>query len=198
MFITPPRRTDESLVITPDAPKSSNRFVFATSGTGGDGQDGQLGIVGAVGGDRRGQYDAGHCQVTAGGGYGGTGGSSGGGAAGAPGAAYAFVFACNRNGYSENEKPFAVHNDATVNPDTPNCGMTFKGSLGESETEISYGQVKTAAFGSDGTDAATTTTGKPGAYGVKGTATGSGRTSITEGDIIYKPNSGVYQYIYIQ
>ena len=196
MYITPPARTDESLVITPDAPKSNNRFVFATGGAGGDGQDGQLGVAGANGGAKRGEYDSGHCEVAGAGGNGGTGGSSGGGAAGAPGAAYAFIFACNREGYSEAENPFAVRNDATVDPNTPNCGMEFKGSLGVSETEASYGKVQTALFGTDGTDAASTKTGSPGTYGLKGSSSG-GRASITENDIIYKPYSGVYHTMYI-
>ena len=195
MFITPPARTNESLVITPDTPKANNRFVFVTAGQGGDGQDGQLGIVGAAAGNRKGYYDAGHCEVAGNAGSGGTGGSSGGGAAGSPGASYAFIFACNRDGYSESKHPFAVK-DSTSRPDTPNCGISFEGSLGMSETESSYGKVTPIAFGADGGDAKPVNGSNPGAYGAKGT-NNQPRSTILYNNIEYRPMSAVYNTIYL-
>ncbi len=75
--------------------------------------------------------------------------------------------------------------------------MSFKGSLGVSETEASYGRVQTAVFGSDGTDAKESHTGSPGANGLKGMSTASGSSIIHENGISYKPHSGVYHYIYL-
>ena len=196
MFITPPARKNETLIITPDDPKDVNHFVFVTAGQGGEGQDGQMGAVGAAGGKQLGFYEAGHCEVSGASGAGGIGGSSGGGASGAPGAAYAFIFACNRSEYSEENNPFIVQ-DYTALPDSPNCGFMFSGSLGISETDSSYGKVTPVTFGADGTDAKPVNGSSPGQYGSKGSSA-QPRPFIRYNNREYKPLGAVYQTVYLK
>ena len=196
MFLTPPFRQDETLVFTPISTSSDNRIVTVKPGAGGSGQDGQIGIAGAAGAGSKGWYDSGHCEVTGSGGSGGTGGSSGGGAAGSTGVAYAFLFACNREGYDE-DHPFAVLNESTVHPDGRYCGFEFRGSLAQSVAGKAYGAVETVHFGSDGGDAVASQSGTPGTYGLRGTGA-SDRATLDDHGMQLQPYRDVYHYVYIR